>query len=207
MTHQVDVALRRLRSTPGFTAVALASLAVAIGLNILIFSFTSPVLVKPVPYPDPDRLMDVSMAPPGKPESKGVVTPALYLLLRDRTSAAFEAIGAFDAGWSANLAADGGGPAERLDGHRMSATGLAALGARPVIGRLPTAAEEQAGAPPTMVLSYPVWQRRFGGRPDVVGQTAQVDGQPTRIIGVMPEGFGLLDNSSDAWFTFGFEPN
>ena len=74
------------------------------------------------------------------------------------------------------------------------------------MGRLPVAADEQTNAAPTMVLSYPVWQRRFAGRPDVVGQTVQVDGQPTQIIGVMPEGFGLLDNSSDAWFTFGFEP-
>ena len=207
MTHQLGLALRRLRATPGFTAIALASLAFGMGLNILIFSFTSPVLVKAMPYPEPDRLLDVSMAPPGKPESKGVVTPALYLLLRDRTSAAFEAVGAFDAGRSANLAGDAGGPAERLDGHRISATGLAALGAKPLLGRLPVAADEQAGAAPTMVLSYPVWQRRFAGRPDVVGQTVKVDGQPTQILGVMPEGFGLLDNSSDAWFTFGFEPS
>ncbi len=146
------------------------------------------------------------MAPPDKPEAKGVVTPALYLLLRDKTSAAFEAVGAFDAGRSANLAGDATGPAERLDGHRISATGLAALGARPVLGRLPVAADEQASAAPTMVLSYPVWQRRFAGRPDVVGQTVRVDGQPTQILGVMPEGFGLLDNSSDAWFAFSFEP-
>jgi predicted permease len=146
------------------------------------------------------------MAPPGKPESKGVVTPALYLLLRDKTSVAFEAVGAFDAGRSANLAGDAGGPAARLDGHRISATGLAALGARPLMGRLPVAADEQASAAPTIVLSYPLWQRRFAGRPDIVGQTVQVDGQPTQILGVMPEGFGLLDNSSDAWFAFGFEP-
>ena len=176
------------------------------GLNILIFSFTSPVLFKAMPYPEPDRLMDVSMAPPGKPESKGVVTPGLYLLLRDKTSAAFEAVGAFDAGRAANLAGDAGGAAERLDGHRISATGLAALGAEPLLGRLPGAADEGASATATTVLSYPVWQRRFAGRSDVVGQTVQIDGQPTQIIGVMPEGFGLLDNSSDAWFAFGFEP-
>jgi putative ABC transport system permease protein len=206
MTHQLGLALRRLRATPGFTIVALGSLAFAIGLNILIFSFTSPVLFKAMPYPEPDRLLDVSMAPPGKPESKGVITPALYVLLRDRTSAAFEAVGAFDAGRSANLAGDAAGPAERLDGHRISATGLAALGAKPLLGRLPVAADEEASAAATMVLSYPVWQRRFAGRSDIVGQTVQVDGQPTRIIGVMPEGFGLLDNSSDAWFAFGFEP-
>jgi predicted permease len=206
MTHQLGLALRRLRDTPGFTAIALASLALAMGLNILIFSFTSPVLFKAMPYPEPDRLLDVSMAPPGKPESKGVVTPALYLLLRDKTSVAFEAVGAFDAGRSANLAGDAGGPAARLDGHRISATGLAALGATPLMGRLPVAADEQESAAPTMVLSYTVWQRRFAGRPDIVGQTVQVDGQPTQILGVMPEGFGLLDNSSDAWFAFGFEP-
>ena len=206
MTHQLGLALRRLRDTPGFTAIAVASLAFGMGLNVLIFSFTSPVLFKAMPYPEPDRLLDVSMAPPDKPESKGVVTPGLYLLLRDRTSAAFEAVGAFDAGRSANLAGDATGPAERLDGHRISATGLAALGATPLLGRLPVAADEQADAAPTMVLSYPVWQRRFAGRSDVVGKTVKVDGQPTQILGVMPKGFGLLDNSSDAWFTFGFEP-
>jgi predicted permease len=184
----------------------MASLAVAMGLNVLIFSFTSPVLVKALPYPEPDRLLDVSMAPPGQPDAKGVVTPALYLLLRDKTRAAFEAVGAFDAGRSANLAGDATGPAARLDGHRISATGLAALGARPLLGRLPVPADEQATAAPTIVLSYSVWQRRFAGRPDVVGQTVKVDGQTTQVLGVMPEGFGLLDNSSDAWFTFSFEP-
>src|SRR6188472_170389 len=170
MTHQIGLALRRLRATPGFTAIALASLACGIGLNILIFCFTSPVLVKAMPYPEPDRLLDVSMAPPGEPQSKGVVTPGLYLLLRDKTGAAFEAVGAFDAGRSANLSGDATGHAERLDGHRISATGLAALGAAPLLGRLPTTADEQVGAAPTIVLSYPVWQRRFAGRPDVIGQ-------------------------------------
>ncbi len=206
MRHQLGLALRRLRDTPGFTTTALAALAFGIGLNILIFSFTSPVLVKALPYPEVDRLLDVSMAPPGKPDARGPVTPALYALLRDRTGAAFDAVGVFDTGRTANLAGDAGGPAERLNGHRISATGLASFGAAPLLGRLPRAADEQTGAPPTMVLGYPLWQRRFAGRADIVGQTVHVDGQPTLIIGVMPEGFGLLDNSSDAWFTSSFEP-
>jgi len=200
------LALRHLRSTPGFTAVAAGSLAFAIALNVLIFSFTSPVLFKPLPYPEVDRLLDVSMAPPDKPEAKGAVTPALYLLLRDRTKTVFEAVGAFDAGRPANLAGDATGPATRLDGRRISATGLAAFGVRPLLGRLPSAADEQTSAAPTIVLSYPVWQLRFADHPDVVGQTVKIDGQSTQILGVMPEGFGLLDSSSDAWFTFGFEP-
>ena len=200
------LALRRLRATPGFTAVAAGSLAVAMGLNILIFSFTSPVLFKALPYPEADRLLDISMAPPDNPEAKGAVSAGLYFLLRDKTSAAFEAVGAFDAGRSANLAGDATGPATRLDGHRISAAGLAAFGVRPLVGRFPSAADEQASAAPTIVLSYPVWKRRFAGRPDVVGQTVKIDGQSTQILGVMREGFGLLDNSSDAWFTFGFEP-
>src|SRR6187402_2230124 len=146
MSQAVRLALRRLRDTPVFTAIALASLAFGMGLNILIFSFTNPVLFKALPYPEPDRLLDISMAPPGQPEARGPLTPPLYVLLRDRTSAEFEAVGVFDAGRPANLAGDAGGPAERLEGHRISATGLAALGARPLLGRLPVAAEEEAGA-------------------------------------------------------------
>jgi putative ABC transport system permease protein len=183
-----------------------AALAFGMGLNILIFSFTSPVLLKALPYPEPDRLVDVSMAPATDPASPSALNPAAYVFLRDKTSAVLDAVGVFDAGRSANLAGDGSGPAQRLNGHRISATGLAALGARPVLGRLPAAADEQASAAPTMVLSYDLWQRRFAGSADVVGRTVNVDGQPTVILGVMPEGFGLLDNSSDAWFTFGFEP-
>lgn len=206
MKHQLGLALQRLRQTPGFVAIVVASLALGMGLNILIFSFTSPVLVTALPFPEPDRLLDVSLAPPDNPDTKGPVTPALYRLLRDRTSAAFDAVGAFDGGQAANLAGDAGARAERLAAQRISATGLAALGVSPLVGRLPETADEQAGAAPTIVLSYPVWQRRFAGRTEAVGQTAMVDGQPTQILAVMPQGFWLMDNASDAWFTFGFEP-
>ncbi|ODS58114.1 MAG: hypothetical protein ABS36_04305 [Acidobacteria bacterium SCN 69-37] len=205
MRQQFGLALRRLLATPGFTAIALVSLALGVGLILLIASFTSPVLFKALPFPEPDRLVDVSLAPPDNPDSKGPVTPALYQLLRDRTGAAFEAVGAFDGGQAANLAGDAEGQAERLAGQRISASGLAALGVNPLVGRLPEAADEAVDAQPTVVLSYAVWQRRFAGRAEVVGQTALVDGQPTRILGVMPQGFWLLDNASDAWFTFGFE--
>jgi putative ABC transport system permease protein len=206
MKYQFGLALRRLRDTPGFTAIALASLALGIGLNVLIFSFTSPVLFKGLPFPEPERLLDVSLAPPDNAAAKGPLTPALYLLLRDETGVAFDAVGAFDTGRPANLAGDAVGPAERLAGHRISATGLAALGVTPAMGRLPVAADEQVDAAPTVLLSYPVWERRFAGRADVVGQTIMVDGQATELIGVMPEGFALLDNAADAWFPSGFDP-
>ena len=151
----------RLRDTPGFSAVAVASLACGIGLNILIFCFTSPALLKPLPYPAIDNLMDVGMAPPGQPELRGVITPALAVLLRDRTGAAFEAVGVFDGGRSVNLAGDADGPAVRLDGHRISAAGLAAFGTKPLLGRLPVVADEAADARATMVLSYPILQSYF----------------------------------------------
>jgi putative ABC transport system permease protein len=205
MTRRILLALRRLRETPGSTVVAITSLTFGLGLNILIYGFTSPALLKAQPYPDSGRIVDISMAPPGKPESRGPLTPPLYFLLRDGTNAAFDAVGVFDAGRTANVAGDTVGPAEHVSGHRITATGLAALGAKPLLGRLPATADE-AGPVPTMLLSYPLWQRRFAGRADVVNQTVSVDGQPTQILGVMPEGFGLLDNSSDAWFTYSFDP-
>jgi putative ABC transport system permease protein len=198
--------LQRLAATPGFTVIAVLSLASAIGLNVLIFSFTSPVLAKALPYPAADRLLDVTMAPPDRPEARSPLNAALYALLRDKTGAAFEAIGVYDAGRTANLSGDAGGLAERLAAHRISATGLAALGTTPLHGRLPTAADEQPDAPASVVLGYALWQKRFGGRVDVVGQMVNIDGEPMLVLGVMPEGFGLLDNSSDAFFTSSFEP-
>jgi len=182
--------------------LAITSLAFGIGLNVLIFGFTSPALFKGLPYPDADRLVDLTMV---KADKKNPLTPPLYFWLRDKTATVFDAVGVFDAGQTANIAGDAVGPADHVAGHRITATGLAALGTKPLFGRLPAVADETAEVP-TMVLSYPLWQRRFAGHQDVVNQTVPVDGQPTQIIGVMPEGFGLLDNSSDAWFTYSFEP-
>jgi predicted permease len=202
---RILAALRHLRATPGAAALAVLSLMFGLGLAVLIFAFTSPALVKPLPYPDAGRLVDISMAPPDRPESKGPLTPPLYARLRDNTGTAFEAVGVFDAGRTANLAGDAVGPAEHVSGHRITATALAALGTKPIIGRLPAAADETATVP-ALLLSYPVWQQRFAGHADIVNQTVPVDGQPMQILGVMPEGFGLLDNSSDAWFVESFEP-
>ena len=206
MRRHISLALASLRATPTFTAVAIASLAVAMGLNILIFCFTDPALLEPLPYADTETLLDVSMAPPGRPEARGPLPPPLFFRLRDRTDAVFASIGIFDATRWANLSGDAEGPAVRLDGHRITSGGLAAFGARPIVGALPAATDEPHDAHATMVLSYDLWTTRFGRRTEVVNQTVQLDGTPTRILGVMPQGFGLLDRSSDAWFTYGFEP-
>jgi putative ABC transport system permease protein len=130
----------------------------------------------------------------------------MFFLLRDH-SRSFEAVGVYDFGRQVNLTDDASGAAaERLNGHRISSTALQALGVAPLLGRFQTPAEDLAGAEPTVVLSYALWQRRFGGRADIVGQKAIVDGESTAVIGVMPASFELFDGSSDAWLPFGFAP-
>jgi putative ABC transport system permease protein len=207
LVRDLGLAWRRLIRTPGFTAIAITSLALGIGVNTLMFSFVNAGLLRPLPFPEPDRLVSISMAPPNNPGQSGVpLPPPLFFLLRDQ-SRLFDAVGAYDPPRSVNLAGDASGfAAERLLGHRISAGALTALGLKPLLGRYHEAREDLSSAERTIVLSHALWQRRFGGRPDIVGQTALIDGRSTSIIGVTPAAFDLFDGSSDAWLAFGFEP-
>lgn len=206
LARDVRLAVRRLIRTPGFTAIAVLSLSLGIAVNTLMFSFMNAALLQPLPYPDASRLVTITMSPPNNPGNLGPLSPPIFFLLRDH-SQAFDAVGVFDGGRQVNLTDDSSGSAaERLNGHRITSTALTALGIKPEIGRFHTPAEDLSGAQPTIVLSHALWARRFGGRPDVVGQTAIIDGQSTAIIGVMPASFELFDNSSDVWLPFGFAP-
>ena len=206
LTRDVSLALRRLIRTPGFTLIAVLSLSLGIGVNTLMFSFMNAVLLQPLPYPDAARLVMVYMAPPDNPGNLGPLPPPMFFMLRDHAQS-FDAVGVYDFGRQVNLTDDTSGfAAERLSGHRISSTALQALGVKPLLGRIHTPAEDLSGAEPTIVLSHALWQRRFGGRPDIVGQSAVIDGQSTAVIGVMPPSFEVFDGSSDAWIPFGFAP-
>ena len=170
LTRDVSLALRRLIRTPGFTVIAVLSLSLAIGVNTLMFSFMNAALLQPLPYPDASRLVMISMAPSNNPGSFGSLTPPMFFMLRDH-SRAFDSVGAYDFGRQVNLTDDASGfAAERLSGHRISSTAFEAIGVKPLLGRFHTPAEDLSGAEPTIVLSHALWQRRFGGRPDIVGR-------------------------------------
>jgi putative ABC transport system permease protein len=203
--RDLRLAIRKLGGSPGFTAVAVISLALGIGANTLMFSFMNAVLFKPLPYPDADRLVEIRMTPGRRPTTRMGLTPPMYFMLRD-LSKSFDAVGVYDGGRSVSLAGDKNGEAaERLRGHRISATALAAFGVKPYLGRFHTLDEDMDPTSTTVLLGYSLWQRRFGGRRDVVGQTTLVDGRPSVIIGVMPPGFETFDGSNDVWLSMGFD--
>jgi predicted permease len=206
LVRDVGLAARRLVRTPGFTAIAVTSLALGIGVNTLMFSFMNAALLRPLPFPEAGRLVTITMAPPDNPGVRASITPPMYFLLRDHGKS-FDAVGVYDGTRSVNLTDEtSGATAERLTGHRISSTAFDALGVKPLLGRYHTPDEDLSGAPRTVVLSHSVWQRRFGGRADIVGQTALIDGQSTAIIGVMPPAFELFDGASDVWVAFAFAP-
>lgn len=207
LARDASYAVRLLRRTPAFTAIAITSLALGIGVNTLMFSFVNAGLLRPLPFPDADRLVTIAMAPPDNPGMRGLLPPPMFFLLRDQ-SRSFDAVGVYDGfARSANITDDTSGfTAERLSGHRVSSTAFEALGLPPLLGRYHAPEEDLSGAARTIVLSHSLWQRRFAGRRDIVGQTALIDGKSTTIIGVTPASFDLFDGASDAWVAFGFEP-
>jgi predicted permease len=199
--------LRRLRYAPGFTVVAVVTLALGIGLNTLMFSFTNAVLLKPLPFPAAERLVRVSMAPTDNPGAVMMLTPPMYFLLRQH-SLSFEAVGAYSGPRLMNLGGDGElAPAERLRAHQISVPALEAFAVKPLLGRFHFPDEEVTpGVSNTLLLGHSLWMRRFDGRTDVLGQIVTVEGLPTTIVGVMPPEFEVFDGAKDAWLSFPFRP-
>jgi predicted permease len=206
LTRDLRFAGRLLRRSPGFTTLAIVSLALGIGANTVIFSAVSAVLLRPLPYAEPGRLITIRMAPAKAPTASTALPVPLYTLLHDR-SRELEAVGGYDNLWSVNLGpGDRGEAAERLNGHRASPALLRTFGVAPEIGRLYTDDEDRFGSRPTVLLSHEVWQRRFGGDPSIAGRAILLDGAPTTVVGVMPHGFSVLDDSSDFWMPFRLSP-
>src|SRR5688572_1218193 len=179
-------AARTFWKQPGFAAAAVLTLALGIGATTTIFSVVYGVLLKPLPFHEPERLVSVRQyAPHGAGTNHG---PTTYFTYRENQRA-FEAIGAWD---PTEVSITGGGDPERVHALSVSAATLPLLRVQPVVGRFFGAEDDTPGSPLRVVLTYGYWQRRFGGAENVVGQPLVIDGRSADVIGVLPSSFKFL---------------
>jgi len=183
MISDLIYAVRQLRKAPGFTATAVLTLALGIGGVTAVVSVVDAVLLRPLPYPGSDRLVVLHEGIEHVFTEAGLSAPDVITFARE--SKAFTGVGGFV---GAQFEATGAGSPFRADAERMTAATFPVLGVQPVLGRTFTQQEDEGSAPVT-VISYSLWQQRFGGAADVVGKTIDLDRRPYTIIGVMPEGF------------------
>src|SRR5262249_5323463 len=197
LIQDIRYSLRTLRKSPGFTVVAVLTLALGIGANTAIFSVVNAVLLRSLPYRDPDQL--VMLRYNYEVEIKGFDPPSVYKVadfLEWREQAkAFEQIAAYQL-----LTADltGSGEPERLAVGYVSANLYATLGVAPALGRAFTPAEETVCGAPVVILSDSLWRRRFGSDPQVIGQAITLGGKSRTVVGIMPYGF-RFPGESDLW--------
>src|ERR1041385_5446166 len=189
MMKEIQFALRGLLKRPGFTAIAVLTLALGIGANTAIFSVVNAVLLQPLPLKDPDRLMTFWHSAPAKGLRHLDPNDALFAYYRDRTHP-FESLAAYEGG---EFALTGNGAPEVVPGAAITYNYFSALGREPLYGRAFTAQEDTPGKNNVAILSYSLWQRRFGGNPNVVGQSISLDSNPTTIVGIMPPDFDFPD--------------
>jgi predicted permease len=189
LAAQLRQALRRLARAPMFTAVTLLTLAVGIGANSAIFSVVEGVLLKPLPYPHPDRLVSALHAAPGLNIKELPASPSTYFIYREQ-SKTFEDIGIYSGD---SVSVTGVAEPEQVGALDVTDGVLPILGIPPMLGRGFTREDCTSGSPDTVMLMYGYWQRKFGGDRSVVGKTINVNGKLRQIIGVMPRGFHFLD--------------
>ena len=184
--QDVRYAARVFSKQPGFAAAAVLTLALGIGATTAIFSVVYGVLLKPLPFHEPEGLVSLQqIAPHGAGTNHG---PGSYLTYRENHQV-FEEIGAWD---PTEVSITGRGDPERVQGLLVSASTLPLLRVQPILGRGFTAEDDTPGAPRRVLLTHGYWQRRFGGAADVVGQPLVIDGRPTEVIGVLPASFTFL---------------
>ncbi len=181
--------VRRLLRAPMFSFITLLTLAVGIGANTAIFSVISGVLLKPLPYPDADRLVGVWQTAPGLNIKDLNASPATYFTYREEMRA-FQDVGL----WRYDgESITGIGEPEQVDTLDFTDGTLPILGVRPILGREFTRKDDTAGSPDTVMLSYGYWQRKFGGDRSVIGRRILVSGKAREIIGILPQDFHFMN--------------
>jgi putative ABC transport system permease protein len=199
--QDIRYAARMLMKNPGFTAVAVLTLALGIGVNAANFSVINSMLLRPLPFRDLDRLVAVWERIPTQGVERNEVSPANFLDWRAQ-SHAFEHISAY-AGWDVNLS--GVKTPERLQGFLVSADLFETLGAHPMLGRWFLPEEDEYGKAQVVILSHSVWQQRLGSDPQIVGKSLTLNGIPRTVVGVMPAGFNF-PFGGDVWAPLAFSP-
>ncbi len=181
--------VRRLARAPRFTLVAVLTLGAGIGATGAVFGVLNGVLIKPLPYPHPEQLVGVWHTAPGVNLPDVNMAPSNYFVYREQ-SRVFQDIGLY----RTDLASlTGSGEPEQVPSLIVTDGLLRLLGVTPAAGRLFTRQDDTANAPPTAILSYAFWQKKYGGDPSIVGQMARIDNESRQVIGVLPRGFHFLD--------------
>jgi putative ABC transport system permease protein len=182
--------------------VALVTLALGIGVNTAIFSAVDSVLLRPLPFKDPERLVSIWEQTPKIGILRNEVAPANFFDLRTQ-SQSFEAIGAYGP-QDVNLT--GAGDPERISGQLVSANVFSILGIEPALGRTFRTNEDQPGQEHVVVLSHALWQRRFNQDPSIVNRNITLNGEAFTVVGVMPRGFFFPERENDLWIPWAMEP-
>jgi predicted permease len=201
--QDVRYGLRGLRKSPRFTVAAVLTVVLGVGANATIFSVLNPLLFKPLPYPEPERIVNVFRTSPQS--DRWPHSMANYLDHRARNTV-FDQLVALT--WENTSFAEPGQPADRLFELRTTGNFFALFGVTPLLGRTFTDADDRTGAEPVVVLSYGFWQRRFNGDEAIVGRSMRLDGRNATVIGVMPRDFEypLFWGTIDLWRPFVASP-
>jgi predicted permease len=194
--QDLHFAIRQLRRSLGFTLTAILMLALGIGASVAIFAFVDAALIKPLPYKDPTRLVDVNERAKMFPRSNLSYPDYVDWKKMNRVFSALEAYG----GGGYLLSTPSG--VEPVQAARVTAGFFRVLGVTPALGRDFYDGEDQPGAADTVIVTYATWQTRFGGRKDILGQTVKLDGKPNTIIGVLPASFQFAPRGkAEFWAT------
>ncbi len=207
LVRDLRYAVRNLHRSPGFTALTVLIMALGIGANSAIFAVVDAVLLRPLPYGDPSRIVMIDEVIPALTREGMPATPQDVLEFQGN-SRVFSAVAGFMA---SNADLTGQDQPERLQGARVSAEMFEVLGVQPMLGRGFTRAEDRPGSA-VAVISYSLWQRRFGADRNMAGKVVSLDRQPTTVIGVMPKDFDFplpgmfFGGKKDIWIPMGFTP-